>query len=961
MSAAILPNEPTPERLPAPTTGDGEFARYRARLAQITGAALVVSTAEGEDVFEQLAGAVCGLLGVDVAMIAETIPQAPGRMRTLAAHVDGASLRRFEYDVAHSPCRHMAGRESRFVEQGVHGEFAPGTLFHVRGFDAYAARSLVDARGEQIGLVVAMHRRPLRDREVIETLLQIIGMRAAAELERRTAQQAAQTSEQSYRAIFEASEDAIFVHDWDTGAVLDVSPKATDIYGYGRAELLRMRIAEVSLNQPPYTEREASELIQRAKALGTPLRFEWRARHRDGHLMWHEVTLKSALIGGAPRVLAFVRDITARKAADEALQRSEEQYRAIFNASADALVLWDAQYTVVDVNPAFLELYRYRREEIIGLGYPAHMPADFVAGRMHLVRRALAGETSELVTTAIRNDGSRFEVELRVFPIQHRGLPHVLSIARDITERRRAEEQLRVSEARLRATIEAAFDAVVAIDAAGRILEFNAAAERCFGRRRADVLGRPLDELVIPHRHRAAHAEGMARFRLTRDGAYIGRRVETSALRADGTEFPVELTIGVAPSHDGDIFIGYLRDISDRKHAESERAALETQLRQAQKMEAIGQLTGGIAHDFNNILASIMGYVVLASDRPAAAADARIGEHLEQALHSCRRARDLIQQMLTFSRARRGEARAFALADVVRDVAQMLRVTLPATLALDVEALDADCCVVVDPVQAQQAVLNLCINARDALDGNGRIEVRVQRRQLAAATCASCGEHVAGSYVELCVADNGPGIPVAVRERMFDPFFSTKVPGKGTGMGLATVHRVVHEHGGHVLVDSEAGRGTRFGILLPEVNSEAATLPGTALPVAPAPKFRGRVLLVDDEGSVLNFMRELLCNWGLEVSAVNCGPDAHALLQRNPAGFDLLLTDQTMPGMTGVELVEAAHALRADLPVVLYSGNLGEIAAHREKLGLCRTLSKPIEPAELREAVAACLVTRRRR
>ena len=958
MTSAGPSSEPLPERDGMPAR-PADPARYEERLAKITAAAMAVSTAEGDNVFEQLAIALCGLLRIDAVMIAETLPGKPGHMRALATRVDGASLRTFDYDVEHSPCRLMVGREARFVDHGVHAEFAAGSLFHARGFDSYAARSLIDAQGEQIGLLAAINRRPMPDREVTETLLQIFGVRAAAELERRNAQLAARTSEQSYQAIFDASEDAIFVHDWDNGNVLDASPKAVEIFGYPRDELLRLRIADISLNEPPYTQHDVDALIQHAKQLGAPLRFEWRARHKDGHLMWIEVTLKSAVIGGRRRLLAFVREITARKAADEVLHLREEQYRAIFNASEDSLVLWNAQYKIVDVNPAFLKLYGYSRDEIVGHGYPTHLPTEYVEERVGMVRRALEGETCELVTTAYRKDRSQFEVELRVFPIRHRGLPHVLSIARDITARIRAEAQIRSSEARLRATIEAAFDCVVAIDGRGNILEFNAAAERCFGHRRADVLGRSIAELVIPHRHRSLHDAGLANFHLTRQGAYIGRRVETTALRADGTEFPIELTIGVAPWGDDDMFIGYLRDISDQKRAEAERAALESQLRQAQKMEAIGQVTGGIAHDFNNILASIMGYVVLASDRPTAIADARIGEHLEQALNSCRRARDLIQQMLTFSKARQGEARRLILGEVVRDVAQMLSVTLPATLTLDIEALDADCNVMFDPVQAQQAVLNLCINARDALEGQGRIDVRVQRRRLHAATCASCGKPFAGAFVELSVADDGPGIPGPVGERMFEPFFSTKVPGKGTGMGLATVHRVVHEHNGHVLVDTAAGQGTRFGILLPEVDESQPPAARAATPALASVKFAGRVLLVDDEGSVLNFMRELLSNWGLDVSAVNCATDALALLEDDASYFDMLLTDQMMPGMTGVELAEAAHRLRADLPVVLYSGNLGEIEAHRERLGLCRVLSKPIEPAELRAAVAACLTNGR--
>jgi CheY-like chemotaxis protein len=262
---------------------------------------------------------------------------------------------------------------------------------------------------------------------------------------------------------------------------------------------------------------------------------------------------------------------------------------------------------------------------------------------------------------------------------------------------------------------------------------------------------------------------------------------------------------------------------------------------------------------------------------------------------------------------------------------------------------------VIDPVQAQQVLLNLGINARDAADGHGRIAVHVQRRRIDAATCASCGQTLAGAFAEMAVADDGPGIPAGVLEHMFEPFFSTKVPGKGSGMGLAMVHRVVHEHRGHVLVESDAGRGTRFRILLPEADPAALRAAPDAAPAAGAPRFRGHVLLVDDEGSVLGFMRELLSNWGLRVSTAASGNEAHAMLGRDVLAFDLLLTDQTMPGLTGLELAEAARTLRADLPVILYSANVGEIAPHAGRLGLARVLNKPIEPIELRDALRWCL------
>jgi PAS domain S-box-containing protein len=1008
-------------------------------------------------------------------------------------------------------------------------------------------------------------------------------------------------SEASYRSIFEANEDAIFVHDWATGAILDVSPKASELYGYPREALRQLRVGDISANVPPYTEQDAVARIEEAKHSAGPVRFEWRARHRNGNLMWNEVTLKRAEIAGAPRVLAFVRDVTERKLAEETVRLSEEQYRAIFNASVDAMVLWDSDLRRVDINPAYERLFGLTREQVLaGVGFE-HLPIEYTEYRRKLVQRTLAGERCQAELESVRRDGQRLQVEVRTIPIQHRGKPHVLAIVRDITGRKQHEEDLRRSEGRLRATVEAALDAVIGMDSEGNIAEFNAAAERCFGHRRADAIGRPLAELIIPQRHRRRHVAGMEHYLRTGAGPFLGRRVEVEALRADGSEFPAELAIGVAQSREGPIFIGYLRDITERRraeerlraseeqyrvifdgsadavalwnkdvrivdvntafmtmyrytreevigasysdsiprdavekrlevfrralagepgqletvgakgdgeqfdvelrflpidyrgephvlvigrditerkkaenalraseeqyraifnasadalvlrdadfrivdvnatyeamtgrsreevlgadrvlpnppevneairplhekalagepivletqlirrdgarydlelrgvpivhrgarhvlymgrditarrHAEDQQRELQAQLRQVQKMEAIGQLTGGIAHDFNNILAAIMGYVGLALERPATAADGRLSEYLEQAEQGCRRARDLIQQMLAFSRGRRGERRAMSLAALIEESLRLLRATFPSSITLEVEAADDSAVAEVDPVQLQQVLLNLGINARDAVGGAGRIRFGVQQVTLSPHTCASCGQSFSGRFHRLWVADSGPGIDPQLRDRIFEPFFSTKAPGRGTGMGLATVHRIVHDHGGHLRIEPD--HGARFDVLLPAGPAETAAI-GPPAAAASAPQrrpLRGRVLLVDDEESVLGFMRELLQSWGLDVVAVRRAPDARELLAED-AGLDLLLTDQTMPELSGVDLAHAAQSLRPDLPVLLYSGHADLIDVEALKqTGIRRVLRKPLEPAELRSAIEICL------
>jgi len=1296
--------------------------RLNELLAKTTRAAYAASTVEGPDVFGRLAEQLAEILAVGATMIATAVAERPGLMLARSTWLDGGLLRPFEYELAQTPCRSVIGRDSRFVASGVHGEFAPGTLFHAKGFDSYAARSLLDGSGRQLGLIVAMDRAPMTDAAVTEAVLQIFAVRASAELERERGQAALRASEASYRAIFEANEDAIFIHDWASGAILDVSPKAAELYGYPREALRRMRVGDISANVPPYTESDAVARIEQAKRGAGPVRFEWQARHRDGRLMWNEVTLKRAEIAGESRVLAFVRDITEsrqaekrlrdseeryrllfetesdaivlvdvatlrlidanraaealwgygrdallaltvadlsaepdqsrdsiqsptgqvhiplrmhrrrdgtvfpveitanrlvlegrptvvaavrditeRKRAEQALLASEEQYRTIFNASVDAMVLWDSDLRRVDINPAYERLFGLTREQVLaGVGFE-HLPIEYTNYRRRLVQRTLAGERCHAELESVRRDGTHLSVEVRTIPIQHRGQPHVLAIVRDITERKKAEdalrkseeqyraifnasvdglllwdpdhrvvdvndaflslhgyrreellgasepgfipvslqeqcaallpkivagepchieatsrrrngedfdveihglpiryqdrphalivlrdisqrkeqeEDLRRSEGRLRATVEAALDAVIGMDAAGNIIEFNAAAERCFGHHRADVLGKSLAELVIPRRHRHRHNAGMDRYLRTGEGPYLGSRVEVEALRAGGSEFPAELAIGVARSREGPIFIGYLRDITERKQAEGalraseeqyrsifnasadalvlrdadfrivdvnatyesmtglsreealgadrvlanppevnesirplhrralagdpivletqlvrrdgaryelelrgvpiqhrgaphvlymgrditarrraedQQRELQAQLRQVQKMEAIGQLTGGIAHDFNNILAAIMGYVGLALERPATATDGKLADYLEQAEVGCRRARDLIQQMLAFSRGRQGERRATPLSALVDESLRLLRATFPSSIALEVESADDGAVAEVDPVQLQQVLLNLGINARDATGSAGRIRFGVRRQAVASDLCASCGQSFSGDFHRLWVTDSGPGIPPQLRDRIFEPFFSTKAPGRGTGMGLATVHRIVHDHGGHLLVESN--HGTRFDVLLPADPAASASALAVASPTAPRRALlRGRVLLVDDEESVLGFMRELLQSWGLEVVAVRQALAARDLLAAAEPGLDLLITDQTMPELGGVDLAHAARTLRPNLPVLLYSGHadLIDVAALKQA-GIRRVLRKPLEPAELRSAIEECL------
>jgi signal transduction histidine kinase/ActR/RegA family two-component response regulator len=433
-----------------------------------------------------------------------------------------------------------------------------------------------------------------------------------------------------------------------------------------------------------------------------------------------------------------------------------------------------------------------------------------------------------------------------------------------------------------------------------------------------------------------------------------------TASRSNGERFFIEVRTIPVRYRGATHAITVARDITVRMAAEVERARLEEQLRQAQKMEAIGHLAGGIAHDFNNILTGILGYLVLATEHPEAAGSVNLQRYLEQAQASALRARDLIQQLLTFaSRGRRGDRSALALSDVVADARDLVRSAMPSALEIRM-TIDEVPAVVADKVQIEQVLLNLCINARDALHGLGTVNVTVQSIDAAGLVCASCRTRIAGEFVQLAVSDTGPGIPPDVLKRIFEPFYSTKAAGKGSGMGLAVVHGIVHEHGGHVVVDTFTAQGTTFRILLPPADGSAAV----SVPASPvgawsrtaSAMLHGRVLVVDDEPSVAQFMRELLGSWGLVTSVARDAEEALSMLRVDPDTYDLVITDQTMPQMSGLELAEAISRMAAAPPVVLYTGYADAIdTAMLSAAGVKALVRKPLESGELRAAITRCL------
>ena len=895
-------------------------------------AALAISAAEGGGVYDRLAGELAQILGVDVGFIAVFADPAQTRMRMLAFSLDGRIRAPFVYPLANTPCARVVGHEFHSLAAGAREEFPQNDLLGRLGLESYAAYPLNDAAGQPLGLIGAMHRKPLENVALCEAILKIFAMRAAAQLEHSA-------GEARYRAIFNAVADSLVLRDAEF-RVVDVNPAYEKISGRPRAEALGR--SELTMSPPELTER-VREMHARALA-GEPVMFEALARRKNGERFDIETRGVPIVHEGRPHVLYIGRDITARKSAELILRASEEQYRAIFNAATDALVLRDAGFRIVDVNPAYEALSGYQRSEVLGITAPTMRVAHGAEPEyLDVHHRALAGELVRLDSPAMRKDGTRFHIEISAVPMTYGGMPHVLYVGRDISERKRAEEGLRASEEQYRSIFNAAADALVLRDAEARVVDVNPAF--------LEISGYTRDEVIHANRWIFASQEQSALAKEMHRRVIAGESVqfEVEGRRKDGSRFVVEMRAVPILYRGQPHALGMARDITQRK-------ALELRLRQAQRMEAIGHLTGGVAHDFNNLLAAIMGYIVLASEREAATGDTKLSGHLDKALASCRQARDLIQQMLTFSRGQRGSPRPLALAEAAHESLKLLRSSLPSSVQIET-VFEETAPVLLDPVHLDQILLNLSINARDAMAGAGRIAVRVRATALGAkAVCASCRKRFRGEFIELSVTDSGPGIAPPVLERMFEPFFTTKEVGRGSGMGLATVHGIVHEHLGHILVESAPGAGSSFRILLPK--AAAGTVAATTRDASPRRNVRkplsGRVLVVDDEKAVGDFMRELLESWGLDAAALTSPLGVLERIARDP--LDLVILDQTMPGITGINLAREIAARNPQLPVVLYTGNSDRL--EKEALaaaGVRALLNKPVEPDALYEILRTYL------
>jgi PAS domain S-box-containing protein len=503
-----------------------------------------------------------------------------------------------------------------------------------------------------------------------------------------------------------------------------------------------------------------------------------------------------------------------------------------------------------------------------------------------------------------------------------------------------------------------ALDAVVTMNHEGRIDEFNQAAERTFGYSEAEVLGRKLADVIIPPEQRDAHNRGLDRYLATGEGPVLGRRLELTAMRSDGSLFPAEVSINAVDTNGPPAFTGFIRDITDQRAAETERRSLEDRLHQSQRLESLGQLAGGVAHDFNNLLAVILNYASFVAE--AVPDEAEVQFDVEQILSASQRAARLTRQLLMFARREPVQPEILELNAVVSDIHDLLSRSIGAQVELVCHMGTELPAVRADRGQTEQILLNLAVNARDAMPDGGTltidtvvVDVDLEYARLHPATQP-------GRYVRLSVSDTGTGMTREVAAQAFDPFFTTKGKTEGSGLGLATVYGIVTEAGGAVSLYSEEGLGTTITVYFPATADQPSAVVVDAPPV-PISGNGETILVAEDQDAVRDVTVRILRRNGYSVLEAASPAEAIAFGADADADIDLLLTDVVMPKMSGRQLADHLTALRPRLRVLYMSGYAqGVLGPQRELDDGVAIIQKPFNEIAILRSVRDAITAEKR-
>jgi len=828
--------------------------------------------------------------------------------------------------------------------------------------------------------------------------------------ERNRAEQALRKSQQFLEKTFSSLQDAAFIIDANTVEIKDCNSAASEVFGYSRHEMLGKTTTFLHVDQASLEEFRR-HLYSAIEKKGFLHQLEFKMKRKDGTIFPSEHTVTQIEDEQGKRIawVSVVRDITEHKQAEEALQKSEEEAKRL--AQENAILanigrIISSTFSIEEVYKLFSEevkkllsfdrivitfihgegntlvnryvegtpvpgksqgeifpmagtvteavlqnrkglIFQTEDENGVAENFPGILP-EFKAGlRSFLSVPLIAGDQ---VIGGLHFRSKKYkafsEKELRIAESIANQIAGAIANVQLFLDRKRAEEQLKRSEEHFRSLIENSSDIIMTIDRNQNISYVSPSIKRILGYEPEHQLGWNVFQSVHPDD--LPLVQDFVNKILQNRRQEIPWSIEHRVKHADGSWRTFQ-SIGMSILDDSGspVIIINSRDITERKN-------LEGQLAQAQKLEAIGQLAAGIAHDFNNILAAIIGYTELAIwDLPE---NSKVNDKLKEALKASRRARDLVRQILTFSRQESEGRKPMEMAPIVKETIKLLRASLPSNIEIR-QQIERDTLVInTNPTQIHQVLMNLCTNAAHAMRGNGGLlEISLSKVDIDALVAAQYPDIHPGAYVKLSVRDTGHGMTTDILAKIFDPYFTTKQVGEGSGLGLAVVHGIVKSHGGEITVYSEPGKGTTFHVYFPRIEDAKGIV--DMQKVEPFPMGRGEnILFIDDEQALVDIGKKMLEYLGYKVSVRTSSIEALELFRAKGGQFDLVITDMTMPNMTGDKLAREIMRIRPGIPIILCTGFSEHISEEKAKeMGIREFVMKPLVMGDLARTIRRVL------
>ncbi len=924
-----------------------ELEEENARIAQAI--EFINQEIEGnnsEEILNSLITNIARSLSANLVFVGQLINEMGKRkIRTISVYHENKQPKNFEIDLEKSACFNVIEKGACVYGRELDMEFSGDRIFKMEEVQGYVGAPLKGVGGEVVGVLVALTKNQIANPRLMRKVIQVFAHRAEVELFRLKSEQKLKESEQRYRDIFQNSPFGIYRTTVD-GKALIANPALLNLLGYASLDELKNKDIASHIY---FDKKQRDEFLEKILKSDRYVMFDSVFKKKDGTAVY--VRQRAMAVrdeqGNVKYIEGTVENITERKEQEEYIRYQNK----LLEFASDAIIGTDGNYRIKFWNKSAEKLYGWKAEEVIGKKIDQVIQMD-IPFEKRLEIRNIAKKRGRWRGEVVQYDrfGRKLNIEMSISDLRDEEGKVLASVGinRDISEKIKYEEALRTSEESYRGLFDSVMEAIYIQAPDGTFLDVNEGAVRMYGYSKNELIGKTPADVAAPGRNDLNKV--LEQFKKALAGE--PQQFEFWGRRANGEEFPKNVRLYKGKYFGQDVVIALAEDITEKKKLEEDKKNLERQVHQNQRLETIGTLAGGIAHDFNNILTPILGYAEMI--KMALSNNPKLRNKADQIIKASLRARDLIQQILTFSRQIDQQVKPVYIQHIINEATHLLRASIPSTIKLKKE-IDKSCMpVMADPAQLHQVLINLCTNAYQAMEETGG-ELFIGLKQVHVDN-GMANIHPGlkpGIYNQLIVSDTGEGMEPWVLERIFEPFFTTKGVGKGTGLGLSVVHGIIKNYHGEITVYSEKNKGTVFHVYLPVADIKEIHEVERNENI---PHGNEHILIVDDEPSVLELEQQMLHYFGYKTHGLVESNKVLDELMANPRKYQMLITDLTMPNLTGRELAARVRAQFPNLPIIMITGYSEELTDDiKEKYGIQAILMKPVVASELAKTVRQVL------